>query len=80
MKITRYSKNCIKMAVSHAIDNCENREKQLAMDYIKLNPQDEIRRNRDKDLILFGYMSARQEIYKELDRIFSVLDDMEKYK
>lgn len=51
-----------------AIENREEQERRLAADYIELNPSDEKRRTRDKQLILYAFMLARldvQEIAKK---------------
>ena len=46
----------------YAIETIEEREKELCARYIELNPEDKARRERDRDLILLGLYSARQEI------------------
>ena len=55
-----------KQAISNALENCINREKQLAARYIELNPADKARRERDKDLVILGIQSMFYEIEKQL--------------
>ena len=55
-----------KQAISNAFENCINREKRLAARYIKLNPGDKERRERDKDLVILGIQSMFYEIEKQL--------------
>jgi hypothetical protein len=50
--------------IIRAIETVENSEKRYCNDYIKLNPADKSRRERDRDLILCGLMRARFEIEK----------------
>ena len=49
-----------------AMEICTYRERDLAEEYIKLNPQDEERRNRDADLVILGIMSMYHEIKRQL--------------
>ena len=64
------------MAINLAIDNCEMTEKRLAADYIKLNPADKERRERDKKLILYAFMIARLECKKELNKTIKELESL----
>ena len=68
MKLT----NCTKHALLFAIENEEIREKQLCKDYIRLNPADKERRERDRDLILFGLMQAKTAILKAVEDLEKV--------
>lgn len=56
-----------KQAISNALENCINREKQLAARYIELNPADKERRERDRDLVIIGIQSMYIEIKKQME-------------
>ena len=58
--------NEIRNAIENALFNCTNRERQFAAEYIKLNPADNERRNRDADLVILGIMSMYHEIKRQL--------------
>ena len=58
--------NAIRNAIECALHNCTNRERQFAAEYIKLNPADNDRRNRDADLVILGIMSMYHEIKRQL--------------
>ena len=52
--------------LTKAMEICIYREKDLAEKYIKFNPQDEERRNRDADLVILGIYSLYHEIKRQL--------------
>ena len=58
--------NAIRNAIDNALFNCTNRERQFAAEYIKLNPADNERRNRDAELVILGIMSMYHEIKRQL--------------
>ena len=58
--------NEIRNAIDNALFNCTNRERQLAAEYIELNPADNEKRNRDADLVILGIMSMYHEIKRQL--------------
>ena len=58
--------NEIRYAISNALFNCTNRERQFAAEYIELNPADNEKRNRDADLVILGIMSMYHEIKRQL--------------
>lgn len=50
--------------IIRAIETVEENEKIYCNEYIKLNPGDKNRRERDRDLILSGLLRARYRIEK----------------
>ena len=58
--------NEIRNAIANALFNCTNRERKIAAEYIKLNPAEKERRNRDADLVILGIMSMYHEIKRQL--------------
>ena len=58
--------NEIRNAIANALFNCRNRDRQLAAEYIELNPADNEKRNRDADLVILGIMSMYHEIKRQL--------------
>ena len=61
-----------KQALVNALENCINRENRLAARYIKLNPTDKERRERDKDLVISGIQSMFYEIERQLGGVENV--------
>ena len=74
MTITKYSKQVIENGIDRAVDNFVNREKRLADEYIALNPQCKVERNKEADLVIFGAEMARIEIRKAIKEWFSELE------
>ncbi len=58
--------NAIRNAIACALHNCTNGERQFAAEYIKLNPAEKERRNRDAELVILGIMSMYHEIKRQL--------------
>ena len=58
--------NEIRKAIACALHKCTNRERQFAAEYIKLNPSEKERRNRDAELVILGIMSMYHEIKRQL--------------
>lgn len=48
--------------IRRAIERREEQEQRLCDEYIKLNPQDKKRRNRDKQLIDYAFMLIRLDV------------------
>lgn len=52
----------------YACDNVRNRENRFANEYIKLNPQDAERRNRDREIYLLAVDAVYYEFKRMLER------------
>lgn len=53
------------ITMMNAISVCEDRERWYCDEYCRLNPQDRERRERDRELVLCGLMSARYQLERE---------------
>ncbi len=56
-----------KRLIRCAIDNCENREKELCEDSIRRNPEHRKRIEANRDLFLFATMMVRFEIERMIE-------------
>lgn len=54
-----------------ALETVGTNENRLCDEYIKLNPQEDKRRRRDRDLVLYGLMRAHFEIERRFKNSLS---------
>ncbi len=57
-----------KKLIRCAIDNCEEREKRICENYIRLNPEHKERVEANRDMFLFATMMVRMEIESMIEK------------
>ena len=66
-KNVMYSSEAVYRAIAYAMDNSRQRAKKNADDYIRLNPQDKERRQRDLAIEQIGIDNLYYEVLRQLE-------------
>lgn len=66
-KRVMYSSEVVYRAIAYAMDNSTQRAKKNADDYIRLNPQDKERRQRDLAIERIGIDNLYYEVLRQLE-------------